>query len=102
MGNSQSSVRTIELLFFDGCPHTEEARANLRAALLELGMAPTWIEWERGDADAPEYARRYGSPTVLVGGKDVSGGKPGTDAPRCRAEGSPTCEEIVRALGAAE
>ena len=59
-----------------------------------------------GQADLPEHARQYGSPTILVQGKDVAGGEaPGADA-CCRIyadgggvmRGVPTVEQIAAKL----
>ncbi len=63
----------IELIYSWDCPNVDTARRRLRAALAELGASPNWVEWERSSPDAPEYARRYGSPTVLIDGFDVDG-----------------------------
>ena len=40
-------------------------------------------EGGRADASVPEYVRAYGSPTILVDGKDIAGMPPG-DASACR------------------
>ena len=85
---------SVELVYFDGCPHTEAARRSLRAALGGGG----WTEWNLSDPDTPERYRRYGSPTVLVGGKDVRGGGGETHGMACRADGAPEAQEIRRAL----
>jgi hypothetical protein len=46
--------------------------------------------------NAPEHIRGYGSPTILVDGRDVEGLPPG-DAPSCRY-GVPRFETILAAL----
>ncbi len=63
---------TIELIFDRDCPNAEKVRANLRAALAGPALEAHWTEWDRGDRGSPAYARNYGSPTVLVNGKDVA------------------------------
>ena len=62
----------VELVYFTGCPNTDRARENIRSALREIGRAEQWVEWDLEDGATPERYRSYGSPTVLVGGKDVA------------------------------
>lgn len=88
------SDRDIDLVYFDGCPNTERARANLRGLLPE----GSWREWNLSSAGTPERFRRYGSPTVLVDGRDVTGEGAATGAMACRADGAPSQELIRRAL----
>ena len=66
-------VPTVELLWWDGCPSTQRARADLRAALLEVGLGHVEISEHQiaTDADALE-AGFLGSPTILVDGADVA------------------------------
>jgi hypothetical protein len=78
----------VDLIYEAGCPHAEEARANLSSALTRTGRAPRWHEYRIGSPDLPDYARGYGSPTVLVDGRDVAGAEPGSDA-CCRLYGGP-------------
>lgn len=53
-----------------------------------------WREWRLDAADAPDHARGYGSPTVLVDRRDVAGGEPSGCDSCCRlypsADGAPT------------
>ena len=96
----------IELLLDPDCPNVPEARANLRQALLELGLEPVWSEIDRHSLNAPEYARSYGSPTVLVSGRDVAGSQAQGRLDCCRiyrssegrAQGAPSVEIIKAAL----
>ncbi len=97
----------VELIYDRDCPNVDEARAELKKAFDELGMAPKWMEWERGDPSSPPYVRRYGSPTILVEGKDVAGEIPAKDeASCCRVYGdpagglrrAPSAEMIARVL----
>lgn len=90
--------QTIELIYFDGCPNLEAARANLLEALKTLHLPPDWYEWERGDAAAPPYVKEYGSPTILINGQDVTGVAPGVAAAACRADGAPSLAAIKDAL----
>jgi mercuric ion transport protein len=88
----------IALVWFQGCPHVAEARRNLGAALEALGRAPEWVEWDRESPDTPEGLRVYGSPTVLVDGRDVTGGGGEVSGAACRADGAPTVAQIRGAL----
>jgi hypothetical protein len=94
-------VPAVDFIYDDDCPNVEAARANLRAALSELSMPPSWSEHRIGDPAVPERARGFGSPTILVDGRDVVGAEPGVE--RCcriyaTGGGVPSVELIVRAL----
>jgi len=89
---------SIELIYFDGCPNAERARENLRTVLGD----DSWTEWNLSSANTPKRFRRYGSPTVLVDGRDVTGDNGGTDGMACRADGAPSPElirEVLSSLG---
>ncbi len=96
----------IEYIYDPDCPNVEGARQALREALRLSGQEEQWREWNRADADAPEHVRRYGSPTILVNGRDIAGVQPAA-APSCRiytdstghARGIPPVDAIRRALG---
>lgn len=62
----------IELLWWDGCPSYPAARAELQAALRELGADPDAIVSRelRTDAEAGDEAFA-GSPTIRVDGRDL-------------------------------
>jgi len=66
----------IELIYDKDCPNIEAARIALLKAFSSLRLTPHWTEWELNDANIPEHAYNYGSPTILVNGKDVSGDEP--------------------------
>lgn len=99
-------TRTVELVFDHNCPNVEAARQQLRRAFEAAGQPAQWQEWERSSASAPARARQYGSPTILVDGKDVIGSKPTEGADCCRLyvsgrggfQGVPDVEVIVAAL----
>ena len=69
----------IDLVWSDGCPNAPEARKNLAEALDRVGLPHEWNEWRIGDPDVPERANGFGSPTVLVEGKDIAGTVSGGD-----------------------
>lgn len=89
----------IELVYFDGCPHAEEARGNITAALARTSARPgAWAEWDLTDPATPDEFKQYGSPTVLVDGRDVTGDGPNSAAMACRADGAPSIEVIEARL----
>ena len=91
---------SIELIFFDGCPNVGLARANLRAALESVDADITWTEWDLFADSTPKNLRSYGSPTVLIDGRDVTGGcSTGDAAISCRTDGAPSTALIVEKLG---
>lgn len=98
--------RTVELIYDRDCPNVEAARSQLRRVLDQLELPPRWQEWERAGPDAPAYVKRYGSPTILVDGHDVSGGSTEADSKCCRVyrdadgrmRGVPPLEVIRAAL----
>jgi len=73
----------IEFIYEQSCPNVADARAQLRLALEQAGLPTHWQEWEHNDPNSPAYVHRYGSPSILVDGKDVAG-EPPSDAPSCR------------------
>lgn len=100
--------QALELIYSTDCPNVGLARTRLTAALAQTGQEPEWVEWNRDDPQAPEYAASYGSPTVLVNGRDVFAGLP-TDSDNCRIypteagfERAPSVEALVEALSRVE
>jgi multidrug transporter EmrE-like cation transporter len=74
----------VELIYDADCPNVAQARSLLIKAFTQTGVSARWREWERGASDSPDYANRYGSPTILVDGKDVAGAAPVAGAGACR------------------
>ena len=97
----------VELIYDADCPNVEAARVQLRQALGSTGHPPEWVEWNRSDPESPSYARQFGSPTMLIDGRDVAGVPPADEANCCRVyqdgsgqfHGVPSVETIARALG---
>ena len=85
----------IELVYFEGCPNASQARENLREAVEASSEALTWTEWDLMEDSTPDDFRRFGSPTVLVDGEDVTGESVGTAAMACRADGVPSVATIT-------
>jgi hypothetical protein len=63
---------TVELLFWEGCPSHPQALAQLREAMLELGLDAEAIEVRHVATDERAEAEGFvGSPTIRVDGVDV-------------------------------
>ncbi len=92
----------IQLLHFEGCPNVDAARAAVRDALAaeKLEVPVEEIDVER--PDAPEWARGWGSPTILIDGKDVTG-QERSNGSSCRlyAGGAPSVSSIRERIAAA-
>jgi mercuric ion transport protein len=95
-------VVKIQLLYFEGCPNLEAARLALRAALAAERIDAPIEEVDVESADAPESARGWGSPTILIDGQDVTGASRATGS-SCRLypQGAPTVDELRARLVAA-
>lgn len=100
-------MTTVELIYFCECPNISLARERLLQAFAATGITPQWQEWERNDPTSPAHARAYGSPTVLVNGRDVTGMEPSSgSASACRVytyassatDGAPNVDAIAAAL----
>ena len=63
----------IQLLWFPGCPHADIARQKLREALDGCGLPVAFEDIDVTSEGAPEALRGWGSPTILVEGRDVAG-----------------------------
>ena len=99
-------MMSIELIYDDNCPFVGGARAHLRSALAQCGREGTWREWERSDPKSPDYVDGYGSPTILIDGRDVGGESAGGGGKCCRMysdrngkiSGVPSVEAIASML----
>ena len=102
-------MANVELIYDHDCPNVSKARAQLLRAFAEAGRAPNWTEWERSAPESPDYVKGYGSPTILVNGKDVAGAEASDDISCCRLygdsssgfQGVPPVRLIASALRAA-
>lgn len=74
----------VELIYDADCPNVAQARSLLIKAFTRTGVSARWREWERGAPGSPDYADQYGSPTILVEGKDVAGTAPVAGIGACR------------------
>jgi hypothetical protein len=101
-------MATVDLVYASDCPNVSLARANMLLAFARAGVKPKWSEHRIGDPQAPEHTRGYGSPSILVDGRDVAGLPPSAEG-SCRIyEGAagrghvPTAEQIAGALISAQ
>jgi mercuric ion transport protein len=98
-------MATVELLYFPDCPNVPAAREQLRRAFAAVGLPPQWTEVDVTAESAPAQVRGYGSPSILVDGRDVTGAERGGGS-SCRvyagsdARGVPPLEAVVAALRA--
>lgn len=74
----------VELIYDGDCPNVAAARSLLIKSFTRTGVSARWREWERSAPDSPNYASRFGSPTLLVDGEDVAGAAPIAGAGACR------------------
>lgn len=66
----------VELLYFEGCPNHEGARALVERIAAEEGVTPELREVPVPTPEAAQGLRFLGSPTIRVNGHDV---EPGAD-----------------------
>jgi len=98
-------MATVELLYFPDCPNVPAAREQLRRAFAAIGAPPSWREVDVTSESAPAHVRGFGSPSILVDGKDVTGAAPAGGS-SCRiyagsdVRGVPPLDAIVTALRA--
>lgn len=99
---------SIDFLFAADCPNVPAARKQLTAACAAMGIAPSWLEWDLSDPATPEEFRGWGSPTILVDGRDICGAQRQHGASGCRIysdgqslSGVPPLELLTQALRAA-
>jgi hypothetical protein len=64
----------VEILYFEGCPNHEAARALVERVAAELQVEPEINLIEVPDAEAALRFRFLGSPTLRVDGRDIEPG----------------------------
>ena len=79
----------VELVYFAGCPNIHKARQRLLSACKAAAIAPQWQEWRADDPEGPRHVRNWGSPTILVNGRDVAGATKNTGDANCRLYAGP-------------
>lgn len=98
-------MRTIELLYFDGCPSWQEAWNELGRALAATRAPATVRLVNVADLPEPQKAGFAGSPTLRIDGRDLEG-YDGPPVLACRrypaneGRGWPSHEQLQRALQA--
>lgn len=96
---------TVELVYDCDCPNVLSTRENLMRAFALAGIPPKWTEWECASPETPPHARQFGSPAILVNGKDMASAS-ANSAAACRIyesaagtrSGVPSVELIAGAL----
>lgn len=99
----------VELIYDMDCPNVAETRANLSQAFAAAHLEAKWTEWERSSPSSPAYVADFGSPTVLVEGRDVAGENPREHISCCRLyasvegrySGAPSVELLKTSFGPA-
>ncbi|HSI80408.1 MAG TPA: hypothetical protein VK919_07130 [Solirubrobacterales bacterium] len=74
-----SPTPKVELLWWSGCPSTDEALATLRDEMREVGLDPGAVEVRAVETDGEAEREAFvGSPTIRIDGRDVQdpGGEP--------------------------
>lgn len=93
-------LMTVTVLYFDGCPNWELARARAEEALRLVGASEP-VELHRIETfEEAERVGFAGSPTILIDGEDRFPGG-GQAAMACRLYGeehSPSVDAIVEAV----
>ena len=70
----RSQRRLVEILYVEGCPNSEGARALVERLAGELELEPEIRMVSVPDLEAAARSRFLGSPTVRVNGHDVERG----------------------------
>ena len=68
---AMTSRPLVEILYFEGCPNHEGARALVERVSRELGVEPGVRLVNVPDEEAARDLRFLGSPTIRVAGEDV-------------------------------
>ena len=63
----------VQLLTFPGCPNADAAREVLQRVLSSAGIRAPIEEVDTVAPDTPEPLKGWGSPTILIDGRDVAG-----------------------------
>ena len=96
----------VELIYDADCPNVVTTRSLLIRAFTQTGISARWKEWERSSPESPSYVQNFGSPTLLIDGKDIAGLGSSPSARACRVfigsdanlQSTPSLELICAAL----
>ena len=62
----------VELLWWDGCPSSEEAHTLVRSVMADAGLDPATLRSVEVDTDEAAVREGFvGSPTIRVDGRDI-------------------------------
>lgn len=94
----------IEIVYFEGCPNVEEARARVAQAVKQRGDVSVRLRRVE-DPDEAEKVGMHGSPTILIDGTDPFAA-PGTPTswgcryypPSIGSHGVPSVEQLEGVL----
>lgn len=78
--HEQDGKQAVELVYDVDCPNVEGARNLLRNAMATVGLPVQWTEWNRAARETPISRRAFGSPTILVDGRDVASSENSNDS----------------------
>lgn len=93
----------LQLLYFDGCPNVELARVCAQSVLEDFPSIKLEEVDVRAAATPPEL-QKWGSPTLLLAGRDIAGESPAGaccrlyDSHHPDSRGVPSPDLIRRAL----
>lgn len=97
----------VQLIYFEGCPNVDAARVTLRRCMDTAGVGAEIEEIDTAHPDAPDDLRGWGSPTILIDGRDVAC-EPMPNGSACRLyenpehRSTPPAALILTALRAAQ
>ncbi len=96
-----NAAHSIELIYFDGCPTTPPFRESLESALGQTDGYEALTPIDVTTLAEDDIRRGYGSPTILVDGRDLFGaGVPDSPMMSCRiyVGGTPDSQAIAAKL----
>ena len=92
---------TIELQYFEGCPHSQEAIKRVKETIMEFEGSVKYKEVLIETQKDAELYKFRGSPTILINGKEIEN-MPAPEKPHfaCRyyKNGLPTVDKIKSLL----
>src|SRR5690606_24452828 len=91
----------IEFIYDQDCPNVKETKSNLFKAIEKNGAEYKFLEWDRSSDKSPEYAKTYGSPTILINQNDILEMQEKSTSNCCRIYGNsgvPSIEFVSNAI----
>ena len=65
--------KRIDLVYDADCPHKELARANIKVSLSNYAGEIDLHEWSSSDPKCPPHVLGFGSPTILIDKREITG-----------------------------